>query len=374
MASGGSVVNLLDMREDEEEADKQAAGNRWARKAKGAKGGRNRRQRNKGDDADGKRASGFGRYRTNSNMSMGSDYSDAGEDEMEDNQTKQSQHSSSQPKPASSQSKPPPRLPDKQELLPGDADAQRSNMAPLEVEKQLSGTNDVFQAARQIAQLRQLIRGQASGQQGKEYSRNVWEYYMVKAGWSDPLCVALNHSSMYLACFVPFAWPFRLCQTVKRAAPVTCKVCRCMSCPIGGFLGVPMILFLFLLPFVAGATFLTQVRTPLQEQLQTISPDLAQNMTLVSIVLTILAVLYLLWGWARILQSVGAKYAIKEAMNKPNSFVAKAMCCICATNMRAAVHVDRAQGFLKVLKADRTLIELSDQLDTLSPPPQGHMV
>lgn len=68
---------------------------------------------------------------------------------------------------------------------------------------------------------------------------------------------------------------------------------------------------------------------------------------------------------------MGTKYQIKQAMDKPNSFVSQAMCCICAMNMRVGIHVDRAQGFLPPLKGDKIVVELSDQIRLVNPPQQA---
>lgn len=360
----GSVVNLLDLREEESKGA-GAGGNRWASrnpKAKAKSGGRNRR-RNRPDGQEARKSSGFGGQRMNSQtsgLSEGSDYSD---DPDQEAQQLQSVDPTRDAKPGSSST----------ELLRNDAEGQRV-AHPLEVEENLTWGGEGVAEAKKIANLRALIRDTTPTVQGPYFKQNVWEYYMVKAGWSDPACAALNHSSMYVNCFLPCAWPIRLFQTVKRSATIPLKCCCKCQCPLNGCCAAPLILIIFGLPVLALLTFEPALSLMLEKQLESVDSLKGQTM-LVSVGLTTLSILFLLFWWARILLGVGIKYGIPETLDKPNKFVAKTMACICSTNTRVGLHVDRAQGFEKVAKVDRTIIELSDQFCTpLSPPGQSEMV
>lgn len=236
---------------------------------------------------------------------------------------------------------------------------------------------DGFAEARKIAALRQILQ-ETPDVQGPEFKQPVWEYYMVKATWSDGLCVALNHASMYGYCFCPLLWPVRLCQTISRASPLKVKCCKCF-CPMNRCCGPPVVTIIFLLPILAASTFVPQISKMMQEQFVNIpvlkdQPNTAETAQYVSMGLVGVTLFLLIFWWARILLGVGMKYKIALAMDKPDKFVLQAMCCICATNMRAGVHVDRAQGFMKVDKKDKLTIELSEDMRMRSPPAQNILV
>lgn len=392
-------MNLLDLREEVDEGEASNRGGRWANrnpKAKAKAGGRNRRQRNRPGE-DGKRQSGFRAMNSQtSNLSDYSDYSDVGEEEAakeasqpqardeEETTKRDSKPPGPVAKPVALELESGPPQPGA-ELLKDDAEAQRVSVAPLEVgSNETSGGSEGFRDARVIAERRQLLQYSppeiAVNQQGPHFKQNVWEFYMVKGAWSDSMTVALNHASMIAPCVVPCIWPVRVFQTLKRAAPVSCKCCPCCNCPVGGCCALPVIGFIFLLPIVCALTFVPQIAAILVEQAKQLPEpignrdDLEQLVAIFSAVATGVSILFFIWAWSRILLGVGVKYQIQEAIEKPNATVCKAMCCLCCFNMRVAVHVDRAQGFIKVKKEDTTLIDLSDQMATLPPPSQYEMV
>lgn len=373
-----SVVNLLDMRDDEEsKATSRGGGNRWAAqnpKAKAKSNTRNRR-RNKPQtpgDEGGASKGGFGRQRMNSQMSGLSQGSEYSEGEEEDTQGKASGAKS---KEEAQQDVEAGGRKDKVEQDGNNEDGQKGSAVGFaNIDSENGG--ELFSEARKVAQLRQLLKDESPGAQGPLFKQSVWEYYMVKASWSDGLCVALNHSNMYACCFVPCLWPYRLFLTIKRAAPLKIKMCKCCNCACNACCALPLATVIFMLPILAGLTFLPAVSTMLEEHVKNI-PVLGESESAVlytSIILVVLSCFLAVFWWARVLLGVGMKYNILEAMDKPDKFVCKAMFCICATNMRVGVHVDRAQGFEKVLKADRTTIELSDTMRMVSPPAQSVIV
>jgi len=378
-----SVVNLLDLR-DEEEA--KASGGRWASRnpKASAKGGRRQRK---------KPGNGGKMERKGSTMSDAS-MSDAGSEYDEERPP-----ADAQPKPPAEPPAPvddapvaarasnpllarlsnknqedqktellaavapplPPEAPDTHNIEVGDMiDANKSD----------DGEGNVFEEAKKVARNREVLRDEPNGLEGKDFKRKYWEYYMVKETFSDGLCVALNHMYLVPWCVIPCLWPVRLFNTIRRAAPVKIKMCFC-TCPVGACCAVPIVSIIFTLPILAGLTFVPAISTTMKDNFKNIpvlkdeDPDTAA--LYVSIGLVALSLLLMVFWWARILLGVAQKYQIKAAMDKPNSFVTQMLCCICAYNIRTAVHVDRAQGFMPPVKADKTTVELSDQLRLVNP-------
>jgi len=107
------------------------------------------------------------------------------------------------------------------------------------------GGGEIFAEARQIAGLRQMLKDEDPGMKGPEFKQNVWEYYKVKASWSDGMCVALNHGSMVPCLFIPCLFPVRLFQTIRRAAPVKIKMCKCCQFNCGTCCGGMLVFIIF---------------------------------------------------------------------------------------------------------------------------------
>merc|ERR1719350_1615873 len=80
------------------------------------------------------------------------------------------------------------------------------------------------------------------------------------------------------------------------------------------------------------------------------------HVIILCITLVVLGTGATLFFWARLLLGVAIKYNIGDAMDSPDSFMYRTMMCICATNVRVGLHVDRAQGFEKPCKADLTMV------------------
>lgn len=394
MASG-SVVNLLDMRDEEENykgSGKEGGGGRWASrnpKAKAKSNTRNRRRNrpeSPGGDG-GARQSGFGRTRMNSQMSglsQGSEYSEGEEEDGQARPSAADQAADAEAGGGKDKTTLFSKLQDQEggnkgaakELLNDDEEAQRDAPPLMANVSSGNGDGEIFSEARKIAQLRQLLKDEKPGLQGPMFKQNVWEYYMVKASWSDGLCVALNHSSMYGCCFVPCLWPYRLFLTIKRAAPLKIKMCKCCNCNCNPCCACPLTSIIFMFPVIAALTFLPQVSAMLEPHVKNL-PWIGEQdggMFYLSIALFFIGLFLMVFWWARVLLGVGMKYNILEAMDKPDKFTCKTMACICCMNMRVGVHVDRAQGFDKVLKSDRTTVELSDTMRLMSPPQQSVMV
>lgn len=234
------------------------------------------------------------------------------------------------------------------------------------LELEAGGDGAAVAQAKQVARLRRLLTQKEPGVTGPHFRQNVWEFYSVKATWSDALCEALNHSSMYFTCFAPCGWPYRLFHTMKRAAPINVRCFRCV-CGLPALCTLPALSLVFALPVLACLTFLPAARAALEVHFKTlpilgVQPDMAQTVHMFSIVLVVWAVFMSLFWWSRLLMAVGSKYNVTETIDTPGKFMAKAMCCICAYNQRVGLHVDRAQGFREAHKADRTQVELSDSL------------
>lgn len=202
----------------------------------------------------------------------------------------------------------------------------------------------------------------APATKGPNFQQGVWEFYMVKAHLSDGMCVACQHIKMLPNLCIPLLWPIRLAMTITRAAPVKAKLC-CCGCALGGPMAWLLVLLIFCPPALSAILWVPDVRTALLEQLQKV-PELADNLDLYYLIIFLAVLLLLIWVtvyfWARLLLGVAIKYQIEQAQDKPGSWVRKTMCCICAMNIRMAVHVDRSLGFEKPVKEDATLIELSE--------------
>jgi len=391
MAAPSAVVNLLDLRDEEE--NKGPAGGRWAgRNAKGkAKaGGRQRRARNK---ADGK--SGFSKAdRSDSNVS---DLSDAGEDNAGATQSRgsvASRASQSAAPPAPEETAAPAAAPEAAPATAAPAPAAAAPAEPkadatLELLKkdhaqvpdnwlQFEMEDDPYGEAKKIAGLRVQFKGADPGLTGPHFKENVWEFYMVKGSWSDPPCEACNHTAMCPFLVIPCLWPVRLCRTIQRAAPFKVKCCLKCSCTMCPYCACPTASFLFLLPVITGLTFMPEVQKIMADQVPNI-PVLneypkEEAALYASVGFCVLSVLLLVFWWARILLGVGMKYNISGAQNSPDKYVCLAMCQICAANMRVGLHTDRAQGFMEAQKGDKIMIQVSDTVAMASPPEQEAMV
>lgn len=351
-----SVVNLLDMRDDEEDRARSASpnpGGRWkarnANKAGDTKKKRHRgagpRASTKGEGSD-KRASGFVGNRTLSNVSGMSDFFDAEGEEGDDDKGK-----------------------DKKNTLLSKL-AGQGDGAPEGVPEDIEGGGQVFEEARKIAKLRQLCRGESPASKGPFFSQSVWEFYMVKAYWSDGLCVALNHQKMYPTCFIPCCWPIRLCQTISRSQPIKARLC-CINCSLKGCSAVPVIAIIFSFPLLAGLLFMVRDQIwDLFKRVPVLKED--ENYVLYLIILAIFfGIMTTAYFWIRILLGIATKYRILQAMDKPSSFMWRGICCVIALNTRVGLHVDRAQGFEKVLRTDQNMVELSDQIRLSAPVPHA---
>lgn len=220
--------------------------------------------------------------------------------------------------------------------------------------------------AKLVAAKRMVLRKQdvEPATTGKLFEHRVWEFYMVKAHLSDGMCAACQHTRLLPNLLIPLLWPYRLGVTLTRAAPVQAKIC-CCGCALKGPMAWLLAALIFCPPALSAILWVPEVKTALLEELQQV-PQLAESPDLSYLLLFVVALLLLWWLtlylWARLLLGVAVKYQIAAAQDNETSWVRKTMCCICAMNVRVAVHVDRSLGFEKPVKEDVTLIELSEHV------------
>merc|ERR1740121_2632240 len=165
-------------------------------------------------------------------------------------------------------------------------------------------------------------------------------------------------------------WPVRLAQTMVRAAPISCLTMRLRN-TFGIYL---VVLLLFGLPLFA-IGYLLWEWDAYKVYLRT---NYAYGRTPLPMVwfLWFVAILSFLtaYVWANILLGVGQKYNIISTREYPTIFLLKAVPCICPMNARAAMHVDRAQGFREVKREHKNLVELTNALRHPEAPNQEEMV
>jgi hypothetical protein len=223
---------------------------------------------------------------------------------------------------------------------------------------------------KRVAKLRVRVQDEMPSEKGPYYKQNVWEYYMVKAHWSDGLCSACQHLRMIPCCVLPCGWPVRLCQTLVRAQPTRPKLC-CCDCPVSGGCCISvLVMFIFLPPILACALLVPAVRDQVDTVFNTQGSSTVDTGIYAVIALSVAMTMFL---WSRLLAGVALKFNISDASDYPGSFLLKVWCCICAFNSRIALHVDRAHGYEKVLRHDTDIVEMSDHIPKMNPPAQESM-
>jgi len=145
--------------------------------------------------------------------------------------------------------------------------------------------------------------------------------------------------------------------------------CKCRVLPpraalLAGSLSLLSFLLLLLLPVATLASYFSGyplvLGKPWRESRLVDVLSKASPGTVVSLVLLVLAAL---WGcllWAQMLAAVGLKYNIKDVQKNPYWFLVKTCCCLCPMNIRAGLHVDRAQGFRRANKFVEQMVQVTE--------------
>lgn len=247
----------------------------------------------------------------------------------------------------------------------GEVGAEISKMITVGGQAMEIEDDDIIHDAKATTALRAKIKDEEPGTQGPKFERSVWEFYLVKAHFSDPMCGALNKASTAPVCCLPLCWPVRLLMTMRRAAPLHMRICRCCACNMRTGRIWPLVMFIFLLPIVGSVGFFDPFRTAIRETLKEAFPDMEDppmfSLYVAGFTLAWAVFMCVFW-WARVLMVVSLKYYIYEAIHYPKCFMCKTMAYICCMSYRISLHVDRAQGFRHIEKKDKITLEIIDNM------------
>eukprot|EP00927_Polykrikos_kofoidii_P006180 TRINITY_DN12504_c0_g1_i1.p1 TRINITY_DN12504_c0_g1~~TRINITY_DN12504_c0_g1_i1.p1 ORF type:complete len:478 (-),score=26.19 TRINITY_DN12504_c0_g1_i1:94-1443(-) len=170
--------------------------------------------------------------------------------------------------------------------------------------------------------------GDAEVCMGPEFDPAVAAYYKNSDHWSDGLGACCDGPWEAITCCCIPCWFVRLYQSLLRAAPLEID-CRCMQFRVVN----------------AGSA--------------------ARVVIAVTLLIPFLGLGAVIWGLA--LYAIGRKYNV-SLTRLGRSFgefcCLKGGCCLCAMNIRAGVHVDRAQGFKHPTRPVRDLVSLGATLQS----------
>lgn len=215
--------------------------------------------------------------------------------------------------------------------------------------------------------------------QGPTYNQQIHTYYCKSGGWSDGLCAACEKPALALACCFPLCWPYRLYQTLQRASPLDIRLpnggSACYTVTTGNACAVAtgtlMLFYLLCLGGGGGGWVLAGVLEATNGTMTNATIPAGETEEEADVMVKgVLAFSFFLLAipigaimWALLLLAVGRKYKVGQAEDTPCSFLCKAMCCICATNIRVGLHTDRAQGFTKAQRAVRDRVDDAEQME-----------